>query len=185
MINIKKYAYTSDIKPEINGIYITRKDDKIIQVATNAFTLIETEVSDILKHIINTYFTNHNIDKCLLDIDTYDKLVKEVNKTKSDISKIALLFEMAVNIKSKINKDLHYPDYSQILNREYYPCEVFDYTINCDSLAVLLDTLNQVAKTKGGNKYGSIDFGNFKVHKCTLYYQINDDIKILITYNNK
>lgn len=185
MINIKKYAYTSDIKPEINGIYITRKDGKIVQVATNAFTLIETEVSDMLKNIIDTYFTNHNIDKCLLDIDTYDKLVKEVNKTKSDISKIALLFEMAVNIKSNVNKNLHYPDYSQIINREYYPCETFNYTINCNSLAILLDTLNQVAKTKGGNKYSSIDFGNFKVRACTLYYPINDDIKILITYNNK
>ena len=185
MINIKKYAYTSDIKPEIKGIYITRKDDKIIQVATNSYTLIETEVSDTLKHIIDTYFTNHNIDKCLLDIDTYDKLVKEVNKTKSDISKVALLFDMAVNIKRHVNKDLHYPGYSQIMNREYTACEAFNYTINCDTLAILLDTLNQVAKTKGGNKYSSIDFDNFKVHGSTLYYQINDDTKILITYTNK
>ena len=185
MINIKKYAYTSDIKPEINGVYIARKDDKIVQVATNSYTLIETEVSDTLKHIIDTYFTNHNIDKCLLDIDTYDKLVKEVNKAKSDISKVALLFDMAVNIKSNVNKDLHYPDYSQIINREYTACETFNYTINCDSLAVLIDTLNQVAKIKGGNKYSSINFDNFKVHGCTLYYPISDDIKILITYTNK
>jgi len=102
--DITKIASQSEIKPEINTVFVKHTDKGIIYVATDSFRLVEIELEDEnIKSILPEGFYN---------LKQWALLAKETQKKNPDAN-------LMLNISPMQNKDSwHYPGYANIIPKE-------------------------------------------------------------------
>lgn len=161
MKDITTFCLKTDIKPQLQKVYVYEKDGKKFAVATDTFRLVEWEIKD---DFLKEYITPMYYDQKL-----WKEMCKAYNKKNRDIR----AFSNALRSNEVINKnfDYQYPDYLILLENE---TKDFDNSVKVNQ-EYLFDFLNLVPK----NKYNTLDFSEIKLTDKMIVYKDND-IKLIL-----
>lgn len=173
--NISHYCATTDIKPEIAHVYIAKKDNYLVTVATDSYRLAKLQYSldlDLYDQIEDGYYTPKY----------FTTLCKEINKKKQSIDNQLLAIKSFNATKSQA-EHYNYPDYMQLIT------PISTSTTRTKGLqdqynALYLSDHILLANEITNSQYDKLDIYKMtEQHNKPLCYTINDNYLLLMPLN--